>query len=75
MEGQVTALGDVGARRRSKNEEMPPPTKRADVGASATSVGMRSTLRTSTMAYAEVLSSELATVKSEELRKVRCWPK
>ena len=60
MEGRVTALKNAGARRRrSKNQEMPPPTKRAEVGASATSVGVRSILRKSIVACTEVLSFEL----------------
>ena len=38
----------AGARRRRlKSQEMPPTTRRAEVGESATSVGMRSTLRIS----------------------------
>ena len=41
-EGRVTTLRIAGAQRRiSKNQEMPPPTKRAEVGRSATSVGVR----------------------------------
>ena len=42
VEGRVAALRITGARRtRSKNHEMPPPTKRVRVGASTTSVGVR----------------------------------
>ena len=64
----------AGARRtRPKNQEVPPPTRRAEVGASATSVGVRNTLRISTVACAEVLSTGLAIVRSEELRRARCW--
>ena len=63
-------LKNTGARRKtSKNPEMPPP-KKMMVGASATSVGVRSALRTSTVAYAEVLSTRLAIMKSEELKRV-----
>ena len=58
-----------------KHQEMPPPTRRAEVGASATSAGVRGTLRTSTVACAEVLSTGLANVRSEELRRARCWQK
>ena len=54
FEGNCFNYGKKGHRaegcrargRRSKNQEMPPPTKRAKVGASATSVGVRSTLHT-----------------------------
>ena len=49
-EGRVTALRIAGTRRRrSKNQEVSPPTRREE-GASATSVGVRSTLHTSTVA-------------------------
>ena len=46
-------------RRRSKNQYMPPPTRRAEVGESATSVGLRSTLRINIVACAEVPGSRL----------------
>ena len=62
-------------RRRSKKQAMPPLTRRAEVGVSATSVGVRSTLRINTVASAEAWSTRLAIVRSEELRRVRCWPK
>ena len=75
-EGRAAALRVAGAqKRRYKNQEMPPPTKRAEVAAGATSVEVRSTLRTSAGACAEALSTGLAVVRSEELRRVRCWPK
>ena len=46
---------------------MPPPTRRAEVGASATSVEVRNALRINTMACAEARSTVLAIVSSEEL--------
>ena len=72
-EGKFTALRNAGVRlRRSKKLLKPPPIRRAEVGASATSAGVRSTLRTNTVACAEVLITGLAIVRSEELRRVRC---
>ena len=46
---------------------MPPPTRRSEIGASATSVGVRSTLRTYTVACVEAWRTGLAKVRSEEL--------
>ena len=63
------------ATMKIKNQEMPPPTTRTEVGESATSVRVRSTLRINSVACAEAWSTGLAIVRSEELRKVRCWPK
>ena len=74
-EGRVTVLRIAGARRRSRNQEMPSPTKSAEVWGNATSVGVRNTLRTSTVACVEFLSTGLKIARSEELRRVRCWPK
>ena len=75
-EGRVTALRTAEARRRrSKNQEMPLPTRRAEVGESATFVGVRRTLRITNVACAEAWSTGLAIVRSKELRSVRCWPK
>ena len=54
---------------------MPQPTKRAEVGESASSVGVRSNLRITSAACAEAWSTGLVIVRREELRKVRCWPK
>ena len=71
----VTALRTAGAQRREINHEMPPSTRRADVGISATSVGVRSTSRINTVASVEAWSTELAILRSKELRKVGCWPK
>ena len=62
-------------RIRLKNQEMPAPTRRAEVGESATSVGVGSTLRINTVACAEAWSIGLAIVGSEELSRVRWWPK
>ena len=56
-------------KKKIKNQKMPPPTKRAKVGASGTSAGVRRILRTSTITYEEVLSTGLAIVRSEKLRK------
>ena len=75
VEGKVAALKNAEARKISKNQEMPPSTRRAEVGKSASSVGVRSTLRASTVACAEVLSTGLVIVSSEELRRVRCRQK
>ena len=61
--------------KKTENQEMPPPTRRAEVGASATSVGMRSTLRINTVACAEACSIGLVIGRSEEPRRVQCWPK
>ena len=70
-EGRVAALRIAAAqRRRSKNQDMPPPTRRAGVGASATSVGVRSTSYIITGAFAETWSTGLAIVKSEEIIRV-----
>ena len=56
-DGKVTVLTNVRARlRRSKKQEMP-PTRRAEIGASATSAGVRGTLRRRTVACAEILST------------------
>ena len=41
---------DCRSAKKTKNQEMLPPTKRVEVEPSATSVGVRTTLRTSTMA-------------------------
>ena len=57
-----------GAKKKTKNPKMPLPTK-AEVEASATSVGARSTLRIMTVAYAEAWRTGLAIVRSEELRQ------
>ena len=54
---------------------MPTPTRRAEVGASATSVEVKSTSCIITVACAEALSTGLVIVKSEELRRVRCCQK
>ena len=62
-------------KKISKNQEMPPPTRRAKEGENATSMGVRSTLHINTVACAQAWSTGLAIVKSEELRRVRCWPK
>ena len=61
--------------RSAKNQEMPPTTRRAEVGASATFMRERSTLRINTVACADTLSTGLAIVRSKELRRVRCWSK
>ena len=75
-EGRVAALRIAGARRRrSKNQKMPPPIRRVEVRASTTSVGVRNTLRINNAACAEAWSTRLAIVRSEELRRVRCWSK
>ena len=75
-EGKGTALRNAEARRRrSKSQEIPPSTRSAEVGASATSVGVRSILHTSTVACAETLSTRFAIVRSEELRRAGCWQK
>ena len=71
-ERKVIALGNEGARRRVKNPEIPPPTKRAEVRASATSAGLGNTLRTRTVACVRVLNTVHANVRSGELRRVRC---
>ena len=55
-----------------KNQEMHSPTKKAEIGACATSAEMRNTLHTSAVACAEVLSTGLTIVRSEELRRSRC---
>ena len=44
---------DCMSVKKKKSQEMPPPTKNAEVGESATSVGVRSTLRINTVACAE----------------------
>ena len=59
------------AQIRSKTPEVPPPPRRADVGESSASAGMRSILLTSTMVCARVLNTRLAIVRSEELRRTR----
>ena len=57
-EGRVAALRTAGVRRRSKkNQEMPPPTRRAGLEASATSVEVKSTLRINTVVCAEASST------------------
>ena len=74
--GRVTALRATEARRRrSKNQEIPPLTKRAEVKASATSMGMRITLRMDTVACVEAWIIGLTVVRNEELRRVQRWPK
>ena len=73
--GRVTALRTAEARKRSKNHEMPPSIRRTEVGESAKSVEVRSTLRINTVACAKAWSTGLAIVRSYELRRVRCWPK
>ena len=70
---KVVALGNAGARRRVKNLQMPPPTRRAEVMASARSDGVMSTLRLSTMACTRDLSTGFVNARNEELRRVRCW--
>ena len=64
--------GECRRVKKSEKLEILPPTRRAEVRASATSVGVRSTLRTGTAACTRVLSIGLANVRSEELRRVRC---
>ena len=58
------------AKKKIKYLKMPPPTRRAEVEESATSVGVRSTV-----ACAEAWSTGLAIARSEKLRRGRCWPK
>ena len=58
-------------RSVKKNQEMPTPTRRAEVGASSTSVEVRSTLCINTVACAEALSTGLVIVRSEEPRRVQ----
>ena len=68
-------LRNTGARKsRSKNQEMPPPTRKAEVGTSATSVGVRSTLCTSTVACAEVLSTEHDFLKKQVDNRKQAQP-
>ena len=74
-EGRVAALRTAEARRRSTNQEMPPPTRRAEVGESAASVEERIILRLNTVTCANAWSTGLAIVRSGELRRLRCWPK
>ena len=67
-QGKVAALRIAGARRRrSKNQESP-RTRRAEVGGSATSVGVRSISRINTVACAEAWTTGLAIVTSKELK-------
>ena len=58
------------AKKKIKKSKDAPPTRRGDVGKSATSVGVRSTLRINTVACAEAWSTGFAIVRSEELRRV-----
>ena len=68
----LPAAASIAAVQRTF-PEMPPPTRRAEIGASATFVEVRSTLRTKTVAYAEAWSNGVAIVGGKELRRVRCW--
>ena len=63
------------AKKKIKKQEIIPPTRRAEVGEGATSEGVKSTLRVNTVACAEAWSTGLSIRRSEELRRVRCWPK
>ena len=75
-ERRVAALKYTGAqRKKSINQEMPPPTKRVEVGASATSVGVRSISRINIVACVDVLRTRLTILRSEELKMVRRWQK
>ena len=69
-ERKVTALGNPGARREKKSE-MPPSTRRAEIRANATPAGVGSILRKRTVISAGVLSTGLASMRSEELRSAR----
>ena len=62
---------DAEAQRRSKNHEMPPPTRSAEVGKSSTSVGVRGTFLIYSVACAKARSTGLAVARGEELRRVR----
>ena len=80
FEGSCLNCGREGRRAEDcrsakKKIEKPgdaPPTRRAEVGESATSMGVRSTLCEKTVACAEAWSTGLAVLKSEELRRVQC---
>ena len=69
-ERKATELENAGARKKMKTLEIPPLTSRAEVEASAASTGVESTLRTCTVACARVLTTGLAIVRSEELKRV-----
>ena len=62
-------------KKKIEKSEDAPADKKGGGRESATSVGMRSTLRIYTVAYAEAWSTGLAIVSSGELRRVGCWPK
>ena len=66
-------LETAGARKRVENPELPTTSRRAVAAVSATSVGVRSTLRTGTVVYARALSTGRETVRSAELKKTQCW--
>ena len=72
-ERKVTALETAGARKRVKNPELPTTRRRAVAAVGATSVGVRSTLRTGTVVCARALSTGRETVRSAELKKAQCW--
>ena len=65
--------GECRGVRKIENPEIPQPTKRAEVGARATSAGVKNTLRISPVACAKSFSTGLTIVRSEELKKARCW--
>ena len=71
---KVTVLETAGARRkRVKNMELPTAGRRTVAAGGATSAGVRSTLRTSTVVYARALSTGRETVRSAELKRGKCW--
>ena len=62
--------GESRSAKNSENPEIRPPARRAKVRASAPFMGVRSTLRTSTVVCARVFRTGLANVRNEELRRV-----
>ena len=73
-ERNVNALETAGARRkRVKNPELPMTGRRAVAAVGTTSAGVRSTVRTGTVACARALSTGRETVRSVELKKAQCW--
>ena len=56
-----------------KNPELPMTKIRAMAAGGATSAGARSTLRTSTVVCARTMSTGRETVRSVEMKKVKCW--
>ena len=63
------------AKKKIEKSGDAPTDKKSGDRESATSVRVKSTLRINAVACAEVWSTGLVTVRSEELRRVRCWPK